>query len=55
MAHWQLGKDVIGQMRGCFDHAPCVAGRAYATSFTGKSDQEVVPAFVAVGTGETMS
>ena len=54
LTYRQPGKHVIGQMRGCFDHAPCVAGRAYATSFTGKSDQEVVPAFVAVGTGETV-
>jgi len=25
LAHWQLGEDVVSQMRGCFDHAPCVA------------------------------
>jgi hypothetical protein len=25
LTHRQLGKDVIGQMCGCFDHAPGVA------------------------------
>ncbi len=42
-------------MRGGLGHAAYVAGGAYAALLTGKGNQEVVAAFVAVGAGETFS
>jgi hypothetical protein len=54
LTYRQPGKHVIGQMRGCFDHAPCVARRAYATTFAGEGDQEVVSALVTMSSGETV-
>jgi hypothetical protein len=41
-------------MRGGLDHAPCVAGRAYATPFAGEGDQEVVSALVTVCFGKAV-
>jgi len=70
MAHRQTRDDVVGQMRRLalhylrgVDHAAGSAGRADAAALvtegnprgTGVSDQEVVPAVGAAGTGETMS
>ena len=45
---------MISQMGGGFGHAPCVTRRAYTAPFTRKSDEEVVPAFVAVGAGKAV-
>ena len=46
---------MIDQMRRRFGHAPRVAGGAYATTFAGVRDQEIVLALVAVSSGETVS
>ena len=54
LAHWQPWKDVISQMRGRLGHAPRVARRTHAAPFAGESDEEVVAALVAVGTGKTV-
>ena len=55
LAHRQTRDDVVGQMRRRLDHAAGNAGRADAAALAGVSDQEVVPAVGAAGTGETMS
>lgn len=54
LPHRQTGKDLVGRMRGGLGHAPRVARRAHAPPFTGKGDEEVVPALVAMGAGEAV-
>jgi hypothetical protein len=45
---------VVGQMRRGLDHAAGCAGRADAATLAGVSDQEVVSAVGAAGTGEAV-
>ena len=47
LAHWQAGKDVIGQMRCGLGHSPGVARGADATALAGEGDKKAVPAIVA--------
>ena len=35
LTHWQTGKNVVGQVRGCFGHTASVARRTDAAPFTG--------------------
>ena len=50
----RLRQDVIHQMRRGLHHAFSVAGRANAAALAGKSDEKVVAAILAAGTGEPM-
>jgi len=45
---------MIDQMRRHFGHAPRVAGGAYATTFAGVRDQEIVLTGVTPGVGKAM-
>ncbi len=45
---------MIDQMRRRFAHAPRIAGEAYATTFAGVRDPEIVLVLVAVGSGEAV-
>jgi len=54
LAYRQRGEDLIDQMRGRLDHAPCVAGRTYRAAFARKGNQKIVPARPAAGPGEAV-
>ena len=45
---------MIDQVRRCFSDGPRIAQGAHATTFAGVGDQKIVPALVAVRSGESM-
>ena len=46
--------DMIGEMCGGIDHAPCSAGRAEPSAFAGEGDQMFVSAAIALYADEAM-
>ena len=45
---------MIGQVRGCLDHAPRIAGRAHAPPLAGPGDDKFVLTLVTPGAGKTV-